>query len=329
MIRSTARKMVIHGSEKSSVHSNLNNNSVNGKCQKKRSPLSLGYTRGIVLAPIILVFLLAAIPSCWAVTLNNVDGTWSGAGPGPNPDKPTCIAYDNSVSDLTNENIVAYGRSGSSCPSTKPDFTKQSGFGFDGTGSQEVLPGAIINLGTFRHHNQPIYAVDLLKYVQLSITIDIAGVSPKPIFIYTLNLDETDNSLHCSCAGDGDHDCCKYGPCEPSSNPCPDRVWWENTGSSTVFTLDNKSYTLQILGFAKCNDPNAALNTFITQENKDNYACLFGRITGNTPSIHIEKYTNNIDVVSADATNVPTISKGCPVTWTYKVTTSFQCSPDR
>jgi hypothetical protein len=245
------------------------------------------------------------------VTLSNVDGTWSGA----TPSYASCLRYSNTA-DTTDENKVAYGSS-DSCP-TNLDFNVQSGFGFDGSGSQEILPGSIINLGRFRHHNRAIYANYMLTSVKLSVTLYLARVSPNPTFTYTMNLDETPNSGSCTnCGGYWQPSCCAYSPCV---SPCPDRVWWANTASSTTFVLDGKTYTLEIIGFADCGNPNSAINSFVTQENADSYACLYGRITGITPSIHIEKYTNDIDVVSADASNMPIITKNCPVTWTYKVT---------
>jgi|WetSurMetagenome_2_1015567.scaffolds.fasta_scaffold19283_2 hypothetical protein len=277
---------------------------------------NIGYSRislssAIILISLSLVFLSPSLLLCQAATLSNVDGTWSGAAPG----YASCLKYSNTA-DTTDENKVAYG-SWDSCP-TNLDFNVQSGFGFDGSSSQEILPGSIINLGRFRHHNRPIYANNILTSVKLSVTLYIAGVSPNPTFTYTMNLDETPNSGSCTnCGGYWQSSCCAYSPCV---TPCPDRVWWANTASSTTFILDGKTYTLEIIGFADCGNPNSAINSFVTQEDADSYACLYGRITGITPSIHIEKYTNNIDVSSADASNKPIITKNCPVTWTYKVT---------
>mgnify|MGYP003800420835 CR=1 FL=1 len=269
------------------------------------------YQWSFLLAAIMLMSLLASIHTCQAVTLSNVDGTWSGAS----PSYASCLRYSNTA-DTTDENKVAYGSSGS-CPNSL-DFSAQSGFGFDGSSSQEILPGSIINLGRFRHHNRPISANYVLTSVKLSVTLYIAGVSPNPTFTYTMNLDETSNSGSCTnCGGYWQPSCCEYSPCV---SPCPDRVWWANTGSTTTFSLQGKTYTLEIIGFADCSNPNSAINSFVTQENADSYACLYGRITGFTPSIHLEKYTNDIDVASSDASNIPIISKGCPVTWTYKVT---------
>jgi hypothetical protein len=269
-----------------------------------------GYLRGCLLAMILLMSLLASICPCQAVTLSNVDGVWGTA----TPSSVSCLRYSNTAA-TTDENRVAYGSSGT-CP-TSLNFNVQSGFGFDGSSSQEILPGSIINLGMFRHHNMPIYANSVLTSVKLSITLYLSGVSSNPTFSYTMNLDETSNSGSCSnCGGFRQPSCCQYSPCV---TPCPDRVWWANTGATTTFALDGKTYTLEIIGFADCSNPNSAINSFVTQENADSYACIFGRITGITPSIHIEKYTNDIDVVSADASNIPIISQSCPVSWTYKV----------
>lgn len=292
--------MSIHGQEKSTDMRQFD-------LRKSRSRLSVA----IILISLFLMYLLGSVNSCQAVTLSNVDGIWNSAS----PSYASCLRYSNTA-DTTDENKVAYGSSGS-CPNSL-DFNVQSGFGFDGSGSQEILPGSIINLGRFRHHNRPISANSVLTSVKLSITLYISGISPNPTFSYTMNLDETSNSGSCTnCGGRWQPSCCEYSPCV---SPCPDRVWWANTGSTTTFTLDGKTYTLEIIGFADCSNPNSAINSFVTQEDADSYACLYGRITGITPSIYLKKYTNDIDVASSDASNIPIISKGCPVTWTYKVT---------
>lgn len=111
--------------------------------------------------------------------------------------------------------------------------------------------------------------------------------------------------------------CCAYTPC---LSPCPDRASFPGTQSYVEFTVDGKKYTLQILGFAKCDDPSKPVTYFVTQENGENYSCLYGRITGNSPSINIVKYTNGTDVSSPNDSDRPTFSSGCPVLWTYKVT---------
>ena len=82
-------------------------------------------------------------------------------------------------------------------------------------------------------------------------------------------MDETPNSGSCTS--------CAYSPC---SSPCPDKVYWNNLGSSTTFTgSDGKVYTLEILGFADCSSPGTPISQFVTQENTNNVACIYAKIT--------------------------------------------------
>jgi hypothetical protein len=140
-----------------------------GKKLADMRQLYIGYSRNslssaIFLMSLSLAFLSASLLPCQALTLSNVDGTWSGA----TPSYASCLRYSNTA-DTSDENKVAYGSS-DSCP-TNLDFNVQSGFGFDGSSSQEILPGSIINLGRFRHHNRPIYANYILSSVKLSVTL--------------------------------------------------------------------------------------------------------------------------------------------------------------
>ena len=284
---------------------------------------------GSLLTPVLLlVLILAAIPFCSAITINNVDGVW---GTTPTPSNPTCFRISNTA-NTHDENQIGYGNptlSGCSCPSSgsPPNLACQSGFGFNGAESQTVLPGALINLGEFRHSNNPINAPDILTSDPLTITLDIQGAvdcttgNPvTPSFTYTMNLDETSNG--CSCTSN--FPCrCAYTPCDRS---CPDKVSWGNTVTGVTFCVGGQEYTLEIIGFVPTAsfpcvnpDPNNVINQFITQEQTNNRACLYGRLRGNTPRINVEKFTNNIDVTAAPG---PTIHKGCPVTWTYYVTNS-------
>lgn len=118
---------------------------------------------------------------------------------------------------------------------------------------------------------------------------------------------------------------CAYSPC---NSPCPDMVDWEDPVSGVTFCIGDDEYTLEIIGFipgTSCPDgleidPSDIVNQFVTQESTNNQACLYGRLTGNSPRINIEKWTNGIDVESEDDEDLPVIHKGCPVTWTYYVT---------
>ena len=203
----------------------------------------------------LLILFLTIIPVSSALTLENVDGIWSNAKSSSAGVDPSCLRYDNTP-DTTDENKVAYGTD-ADCPA-QLDFDHQSGFGFDGRGSVDINPGDMVKLGTFRHHNHDIFANDILNQVDLEIKLDFPG-SSDPTLVYTLHLDETPNEGTCQS--------CTYSPC---STPCPDKVWWTTTTSTTVFTIDNKMYTLEILGFGDCDDPNSISNGFVTQEDLDN-----------------------------------------------------------
>jgi len=308
------------------------------------------------------VLLLSAMPNCSAVTLTYVDGTWSNAV--RTGDTVDCPGYLNTMENRLNENYVTWGYpSGTSTCPNPPTVTTQSGYGFDGTQSQEVIPGAIINLGEFTHYNHPIVSGGAITSVRLSIYLNLSGSIVGPIN-YTVNHDETSNSGACPptccpsnnccywntalspddwdcrgtcsincrdysyynpppaqyiCCGErGDYSppCCAYTPC---LSPCPDRASFPGTQSDVEFEVDGKNYTLEILGFAKCDDPSKPVTYFVTQEGGENSSCLYGRISGNSPSINIVKYTNGTDVSSADDPKRPTFSSGCPVLWTYKV----------
>lgn len=118
--------------------------------------------------------------------------------------------------------------------------------------------------------------------------------------------------------------CCEYTPC---TSPCPDKVTFPSATGDLTFEIDGREYTLQILGFTFDCDPDDGVSDiisyFVTQEGASNCACLYGRIsTAEEPSIYVEKRTNDVDVISEDDPNRPTIPSGCPVTWTYKVSNS-------
>jgi hypothetical protein len=56
-------------------------------------------------------------------------------------------------------------------------------------------------------------------------------------------------------------------------------VWWSNLGSATTFTSGGKVYTLEITGFStNCATPGTIIGEFVTQENNNNVACIYGKI---------------------------------------------------
>jgi len=333
MIRLAARKLAKLEPKESLRLPKLRKSHASTRMEYNREPSynKLKGELGSLLTPVILLALiLAAIPSCSAIVINNVDGVW---GTTPTPPGPTCFRISN-TGDTHDENQIGYGNpttSGCSCPSPEtspPNLDCQSGLGFNGAEGQTVLPGALINLGEFRHSNNPIQAPDILTGDSLTITLNIQGAvtcgttTPfTPSFQYFMELDETDNGCYCSPLW---YQCkCAYTPC---STRCPDKVSWSDTVSGVTFCVDGQEYTLDIIGFVPttsfpCVNPNPdnVVRDFVTQERTNNKACLIGRLRGNSPRINVEKFTNNIDVTAAPG---PTIHKGCPVTWTYYVTNS-------
>jgi PKD repeat protein len=259
----------------------------------------------------VLMVLAVALPAvspptlAATCTLDNVDGIWSNAG----PPTPTCLRYDNTPS-TTDENQVAYGRKEyySPCPVTL-DMTKQSGFGFDGSGGGSFETGDLFLLGEFIHYNNPIYFDNGLEYVDLNITLYFSEPSISPSFTYTMHLHETDNEPPCPYSGTID---------------CSDKVWWDETISDQSFEIDGKWYTLQIVGFLDNPDPGSGtpIDFFITQEGQENHAWLFGRLLLAEPTVDIEKFTSPDNSIwyNADEAPGPYIPVGDTVYWRYEVT---------
>ena len=130
-----------------------------------------------------------------ALTLANVDGIWSSAG--GTGGTPTCLVYFN-TSSTTDENEVRYGdnNTSSGCPA---DPEVQSGFGFDGSEFETFNPGDVFFLGVFTHYNRPIYADNNFTHVNLAVTLSFSDPVLTTTLNYTMTLDETPNSGHCTC----------------------------------------------------------------------------------------------------------------------------------
>lgn len=187
---------------------------------------------------------------------------------------------------------------------------KNSGLRFDGL-SDDFTLGEEFCLGVLTHYNWPVY--NAADGADLQITLDFSSPAISDVnFDFTLGIDETTNPSGQTCAQAS----CTYSPC--LTIPCPDRVTFPGSISSTSFTYNGYEYTLQIVGFRnQCPPGGSTVTGFVTQETLDNTAYLVGKIILTSPAIHIEKSTNGAD---ADTGTGPTILTGCPVTWTYTVT---------
>ena len=209
-----------------------------------------------------------------ALTLDSVSGSWANAG----PDTPSCLNIANSDGG----SFVSYGVPlEGDCPEGV-DFSRQSGFGFEPVPGVNFAPGLVFALGEFTHYNRFIYDEEPLNFVDLVIDLNFsapAGLSTE--LVYTVNLEETLNIPGT----------CEYG--SPGDIPCPDRVSFASTVGDKTFIYNDIEYTLQLIGFAPktgatC-EYSGAINQFITQEDQENTACLFGRVVANDASIEISQ----------------------------------------
>jgi hypothetical protein len=256
--------IVIPGPEKSTCHLIAPN--------KYRNNHSLWNRWGMVLSiALFLALLLASIQAGSAAVFNvGVGGTWTSVNGGGTA--PTCYLTSNSWNSVSGT-YASYGwppvnnQCGpKNCPGSL-NLNTQSGFGFVPATVGSITDGVVFKLGTFTHYNHPICTNDALSTIDLIITLTINGVAVP--FTYTMNLDETTNSGVCGSN-------CAYSPC---STPCPDRVWWSNLGSSTNFTSGGIVYTLEVTGFStNCGTPGTIIGEFVTQENTNNVACIYGKI---------------------------------------------------
>jgi uncharacterized repeat protein (TIGR01451 family) len=217
-----------------------------------------------------------------SLTLASADGIWSNAQTGSGGD-PTCIRYNNTVT-VGDENQVAYGRTGSSCPPSL-DLTQQSGFGFDGSAPPALTfdSGEVFLVGELTHYNRSIYADDKLQYVDLQIDLAFSDPVISTSLDYTIELDETTNYPSGGCP---------YG----DEKPCDDKVGFVDTIPDEVFgPIGGTYYTLKIVGFAPGEPgtceyvPGETINEFVTEEGAESHACLFGQVLIAAPSIDIEK----------------------------------------
>ncbi len=234
-----------------------------------------GFNRIVLGAFLILLLNISVVQMGSAISLS-ITSTSSYGNVNGGGTQPSCYHTATTWNGVTG-NYVSYGiPSGDwNCPSSL-NLNSQSGFGFvKATIPNPISDGVAFKLGTFTHYNHPISANKKFNSIDLTITLTVAGATPATTsYTYTQYLDETPNSGTCGCSGTG---CCAYSPC---NSPCPDKVYWSNLGSSSTFTAsDGKIYTLEILGFADCSNPGTPISYFVTQEDANNVACIYAKIT--------------------------------------------------
>ena len=206
----------------------------------------------------------AHIGSC---TTLSADGSWSNV-----------IGGEQVVIDPPNE--VRWGDPASN--------SQKSGLRFDGYSEISVPIGENFCIGKLTHLNYPIYP-NAATQATLSVTLQFVDPAITSTFSFDLGIDETLNVGSC-----GD---CSYEPCE---SPCPDRISILNVPGSQTFSVNGKSYKIEILGFTDTCPGGNPEQGVITQENRETIIYLAGRLQEETiADLSITK-TDSPDPVMAD-----------------------------
>ena len=138
----------------------------------------------------------------------------------------------------------------------------QSSYYFEGISAASVsLDGSYFVLGTFVHHNYPVYGYSI-RSATLQLTVTINGVEVN--FSFQLNHNEVPN--------EGIHGACPQTP--GFGPPCPDTVAINNSQSQETVVIDGKQYALCLAGFSQNNQ---AGSQFVTLENQANAVQLLGQ----------------------------------------------------
>jgi|GEM_PF-2791063 len=204
----------------------------------------------------------AHIGSC---TTLSADGSWSNV-----------IGGEQVVIDPPNE--VRWGDPASN--------SQKSGLRFDGYSEISVPIGENFCIGELTHFNYPIYP-NAATQATLSVTLQFVDPAITSTFSFDLGIDETLNVGSC-----GD---CSYEPCE---SPCPDRISILNVPGPQTFSVNGKSYTIEILGFTDTCPGSNPEQEVITQENRETTIYLVGRLQELGADLSITK-TDSPDPVMA------------------------------
>jgi len=215
----------------------------------------------LLIFTIMILALLTITSAGFAVNITSITPSWSGVV--GSSGTPSCLYTDNTPPTVE----VRFGDDNASppCPAN-PNV--QSGLGFTSGPTGTFTNGTPFLLGELTHFNNQVFASSLLTGASLDLSF--ASTSPAlPAISTVVALDETANPLQT----------CPYG----DTAPCADRV--SITPSALTFTDGGNDYQLEILGLipgtaGTCtfSQPNLRLS-FISEENSNNSACIFGRVT--------------------------------------------------
>jgi len=204
----------------------------------------------------------AHIGSC---TTLSADGSWS-----------NIIGGEQVVIDPPNE--VRWGEPVSD--------SQKSGLRFDGYSGISVPIGENFCIGELTHLNYPIYP-SAATQATLSVTLQFVDPAITSTFSFDLGIDETLNVGSC-----GD---CSYEPCEL---PCPDMISILSVPGPQTFSVNGKSYKIEILGFTETCPGGDPEQEVITQENRATTIYLVGRLQELGADLSITK-TDSPDPVMA------------------------------
>ncbi|NER80102.1 MAG: hypothetical protein F6K42_11075 [Leptolyngbya sp. SIO1D8] len=138
----------------------------------------------------------------------------------------------------------------------------QSSYYFEGISSGSIsLNGSYFVLGTFVHHNYPVYGYSI-RSATLQLTVIINGVEVG--FSFQFDHNETPN--------EGVNGTCPQTP--GFGPPCPDTVSINNNRSQETVIIDGKQYVLCLAGFSQNNQVGGQ---FVTLENQANAVQLLGQ----------------------------------------------------
>jgi uncharacterized repeat protein (TIGR01451 family) len=218
--------------------------------------------RAQLLIVIALVLGLLAIASAgFAVNITAITPSWSGVV--GSSGTPSCLYTDNTPPTVE----VRFGDDNAAAP-CPGDPNVQSGLGFTSGPTGTFTNGAPFLLGELTHFNNQVFASSLLTGASLDLSFTSTAPS-LPAISTLVALDETANPLQT----------CPYG----DTAPCADRV--TITPAALTFTDGGNNYQLEILGLipgtaGTCTFSQSNLRlSFISEEDSNNSACLFGRVT--------------------------------------------------
>lgn len=149
----------------------------------------------------------------------------------------------------------------------------QSGMGFTGEKGIDVPLNREWFCGRLTHFNHPISGP--ASSTQLNIQLTIPEFAVQQDFSFTLDIDETTNSV-------------ASGPCPyQSTTPCSDKITFNVGGLDVLkkFKIGRVEYTLQLTGFKESRSSTSLpTDRFISNEHRENNAFLFARIVAACPA---------------------------------------------